>query len=374
LNGPDEVLLFLCQAGIWPDTLSVARIDGPVVPVARGQNMSIRLRWSLLVSVLWPGTCLAEPPLRPVLKIGTVELTQTLHRDQLTGPGDHFGSLLFDSSGHLLQHAGHRTWMYTGGKTGDRWISFVREFDLDTLQVTARSKVLETWQSDRWATIHLAIQAADDLVVVFYSTGKMIRAAVGRRPAGPFMTDPKFGVRASQDWEINCSLESDCGFVAIAEDADELRIWMLYDTLGPGSTGQNGWAEVRIDKQTRRIELVRKHPDNPIPLLRPGFTAARTGGNIDSRVLFDGQHALFYLSKRDSRSYRIAVALSRDPLFGTLTGNQEMAGPLGQEAVIEKFQFYRHDGSLFLIYENASRQNDWRTSLRRYQMSQAPKR
>jgi len=126
---------------------------------------------------------------------------------------------------------------------------------------------------------------------------------------------------------------------------------------------------VRIDKQLRRIELIRKHPDNPIPLLRPGFAAARTGGNIDSRVLFDGQHALFYLSKRDSRSYRIAVALSRDPLFGTLTGNREIAGPLGQEAVIEKFQFYRHNGSLFLIYENADRQNDWRTSLRRYQMS-----
>ncbi len=67
-----------------------------------------------------------------------------------------------------------------------------------------------------------------------------------------------------------------------------------------------------------------------------------------------------------SKSYRIAVALSRDPLFQTLTENREIGGPLGDERVIEKFQFYQHGGDLFLIYENADRHNDWRTSLRRY--------
>ena len=305
----------------------------------------------------------------PDAKVGSVELTLISHHDQLTGENDHFGSLLFDGNGHLLRHNESRTWLYTGGKVQGQWNSFVREFDLDTLKAGPRRRILDVYENDRWASAHLAIQAANDLVVVFYSTGKMIRAAVSDSPNGGFTTDAHFTIRPSQDWEQGCSLESDCGFVRISDDDGELRIWMLYDTLCPGSKGQNGWAQIRIDKRKRSVELVGKHPENPIPLLRPGFAAARTGGNIDSRILFDGQHALFYLSKKTSRSYRIAVALSHDPLFQTLTSNQEVAGPLGSEGVIEKFQFYRHDGDLFLIYENADRHNDWRTSLRRYRLS-----
>ena len=155
----------------------------------------------------------------------------------------------------------------------------------------------------------------------------------------------------------------------ISEDARELRIWKLYDTLGPGSTGQNGWAEVRLDKKSRKVELIRKHPNNPIKLLRPGFVAARTGGNIDGKVRFDGRHALFYLSKKTNRDYRIAVALSKDPLFQSLSHNREIAGPLGDEAVIEKFQFFTHAGHFYLIYENSNRHNDWRTSIRKYKVA-----
>ena len=302
-----------------------------------------------------------------VIEIGGVKLKRVLHHDQVTGTNDHFGSLLFDGNGHLVKHDGNRTWLYCGAKE-EKWVSFVREFNLDTLKAKPRRKILSTYRNDRWASVHLAVKVGGDFFVLFYSTGKQVRAAVGKDPEGPFVTDPDFGIRPSQEWEKNCSLESDCGFVKISEDANELRIWKLYDTLGKGSTGQNGWAEVRLDKKKRKVVLVRKHPANPIKLLRPGFVAARTGGNIDSQIRFNGQYPLFYLSKKNSNSYRIAVALSKDPLFRSISRNREIAGPLGREAVVEKFQFYRHAGYLFLIYENSDRQNDWRTSVRKYRV------
>ena len=77
---------------------------------------------------------------------------------------------------------------------------------------------------------------------------------------------------------------------------------------------------------------------------------------------------IFYLSKKTNRDYRIAVALSRGPLFQSISHNSEIAGPLGNEGVIEKFQFYTHASHLFLIYENSNRHNDWRTSIRKYRV------
>ncbi|MDG2213042.1 MAG: hypothetical protein P8M70_04375 [Verrucomicrobiota bacterium] len=301
------------------------------------------------------------------IDIGGVNLQRVLHLDRVTGTNDHFGTLLFGGDGHLVKHDGNRTWLYCGAKE-DKWVSFVREFNLDTLKSKPRRKVLSAYQNDRWASVHLAVKVAEDFIVLFYSTGKQVRAAVSKKPEGPFVTDPDFGIRPSQEWEKNCSLESDCGFVKISEDANELRIWKLYDTLGKGSSGQNGWAEVRLDKKTRKVELVRKHPANPIKLLRPDFVAARTGGNIDSQIRFNGQYPLFYLSKKNSNSYRLAVALGKDPLFQSISHNREIAGPLGEEAVIEKFQFYQHADHLFLIYENSNRHNDWRTSIRKYKV------
>ena len=316
---------------------------------------------SFLTAFSFPWQAAAEE----VLEIGGMKLKQVFHHDHLTGKNDHFGALLFDANGHLAKHNSNKTWLYTGAKIG-QWKSFVREFDLDTLKATQRTKVLEPQPSDRWASVHLAIKVQEDLFVLFYSTGKRVRAAVANHPRGPFIVDETFRIGASQPWEKGCSIESDCGFVKISENADDLQIWKLYDTLCAGSTGQNGWARVRINKRTRRIELLGKHPDNPIKLLRPDWTAARTGGNLDSRIRFNGLHSLFYLSKRVSSSYRIGVALSRDPLFRTIQFNEEVGGPLRTEGVIEKFQFYQHDRHFFLIYENADRRNDWRTSIRKY--------
>lgn len=304
-------------------------------------------------------------------QIGDVRLERVAHKDSLTGPNDHFGCLLFDSSGALVKHAENKTWLYTGGLVDGQWNSFVREFDLASLRVGPRRLVLSPPKDKpkRWATIHLVVKAADDLFVAFYSTGGYVKAAVSRAPDGPFEVDQHFALTSSQEWEKGCSLESDGGLVAICDNERELRLWKLYDTLGPGTSGQNGWAEVRIDKQTRQVTMMRKHPQNPLPLLLPGHLAARTGGNLDAHVKLGGKHALFYLSKKDNRTYRMAVALSKDPLFCEVDANYELEGPLGDEAVIEKFQFFRHSEFLFVIYDTGHKNGDWRTGLRKYRVT-----
>ena len=150
-----------------------------------------------------------------LIDIGGVKLQRVLHLDQVTGANDHFGALLFDGNGHLVKHGGNKTWLYCGAKE-EKWLSFVREFNLDTLKVKPRKKVLSAYKNDRWASVHLAVKVTEDFFVLFYSTGKQVRAAVSKEPQGPFVTDPDFGIRPSQEWEKNCSLESDCGFVKIS--------------------------------------------------------------------------------------------------------------------------------------------------------------
>ena len=154
----------------------------------------------------------------------------------------------------------------------------------------------------------------------------------------------------------------------IGREGEKLRFWMLYDNLGPGTSGQNGWAEVEIDSRARRVRLVSKHPRNPIGLLLLGRLAARTGGNVSANVRFDGRYPLFYLSKPGRREYRIGVALSEDALFQTVRTNTEFdTERLGSETFSEKYQFYLQDNLFCLIYELGHKDGDCRTGVRKYE-------
>ena len=157
--------------------------------------------------------------------------------------------------------------------------------------------------------------------------------------------------------------------VKISENDAELQLWVLYDNLGSGTSGQNAWARVRIDKNSGKVELLGKHANNPLPLLLPDHIAARTGGNLESSVRIDGKYPLFYMSKLNRSTYRIGLALSEDPLFQTLAENVELDTPLGSEKAIEKFQFYEHNDSLFLIYEDNTHRG---TGLREYRLRVVP--
>lgn len=295
------------------------------------------------------------------------------HTDNLAGTNDHFGSLLFRPDGSLALQDERRTWLYTGSLEEERWVSYTRWLDVDTLATGAKTRVLVAHDDDDWATIHLVLAVTERLYVAFYSTGPALRAAVAERPDGAFRPVPGFRVVASDPWEMGCTIESDGGFHAVTENDHELVGWVLYDTLRPDTGGRNGWVLVRIDKTARAVTLIGKHPVNPLPHLLPGRLAARTGSNLASDVRVQGRRALWYLSKRDAATYHIGVALSDDPLFTSLTDNLELDGVLGAEQVIEKFQVFERGGCLNLIYEvGPAGERRWRTGLRRYRLDSAP--
>ena len=348
------------------------------VPPFRGASNRKRLRICHLVMILTccivtcPSTTSADDLLADrEFTLGGTKFSLVEHRDQLTGPNDHLGSLLFDTSGRIVLHGNRVAWMYTGGLIDGKWISFVREFELASMKPDTRSIILTPLADEKWSTIHLVIRVAADFHVAFYSTGSVVRAAVSERPHTGFAAAAGFEIAPSQDWERGCSLESDPGFVPIHEDAEEFRMWILYDTLGPQNHGHNGWADVRIDKRRRTVSLMGKHPQNPLALRLANRATARTGGNIDSQFRLANQHYLMaYLSKPDDRTYRLAFATSPDPLFQRIDENREVAGPLGEESVIEKFHWFVDNRELVMFYEYANPENDWRTAIRRYRLEQ----
>lgn len=341
-----------------------------------GRVIRFFVTWSFAVSAARQSAVPAEPPATDRITLNAVTLEQVDHHDSLTGAGDHFGCLLYDTDGGLVRDGERRntTWLYTGALVDGKWVSFARRFDLTTLKVEPRRQILDVQPGDKWATVHLAVQVGPELTVLFFSTGAIIKAAVGRQPDGPFSVDPQFVISPSQPWETGCSLESDGGMVPIENSATAFRFWKLYDTLARDNSGNNGWAEVHVDKQTGRVRLAGKHPQNPLPLRLAGRVASRTGGNLDHSIRFGDRYPLFYLSKPDAKTYRMSVALSDDPLFQTVDENRELAGPLGTEQVIEKFQTYLHDGLLCVIYDVSDRAGDWRTGLRRYRINAAARK
>ena len=292
------------------------------------------------------------------------------HTDDLAGANDHFGCLLFHPRGALAEHAGSRTWLYTGSLENDRWVTYARELDLDTLECGPKRLALEAHDDDDWATIHLVLQVRPDFFVAFYSTGRAVRAAVAAAAGGPFHAAPGFRVEARDAWELGATIESDGGFVLASEEPGAFTGWVLYDTLQPDTAGRNGWVMVRVDTVQGAVTELQRHPSNPLPLLLPGRLAARTGGNLASDVRIGGYPALFYLSKRDAVTYHLGLALADDPLFTTIALNLEIDGPRGREQVIEKFQAFSRGGSVSVIYEvGPPNERRWRTGLRRYRVS-----
>jgi hypothetical protein len=301
---------------------------------------------------------------------GAAPRFELLYRtDDLAGANDHFGCLLFHPGGTLAEHAGSRTWLYTGSLENERWVTYARELNVDTLECGPKRLALLAHDADDWATIHLVLQVRPDFFIAFYSTGRAMRAAVAAEPGGPFRAVPGFLVEARDAWETGATIESDGGFVRVSEAQGELTGWVLYDTLQPDTAGLNGWVLVRVDTGRGTVTELQRHPSNPLPLLLPGRLGARTGGNLASDLRIGGRRALFYLSKRNAQTYHLGLALADDPLFTKIDLNLEVDGVRGGEQVIEKFQAYSRGNSVTVIYEvGQPGEKKWRTGLRRYRV------
>lgn len=316
--------------------------------------------------------------------VGSTKLTQIHHNQNVLPDRGHsgFGALLYDADGRLVVD-GNRTWLYTAGlfeapEPGRRdwygkWVGHVREFDPHTFESSEPKVALGLYGEDKWAVIHTALKVSDDLYVVFYSTNGLIRAATSPRPDGVFDPDPTFSLAVTEAWEqaggeID-SLESTGGFRKLADTDEVLEIALLYDSYHVDrTTGDLGWANVRIHKSTGDVELIGKDADGPLPLRPEGYIAARAGGNLGSDVMLGGKHVMFYYLRPNQDVITLAAAISDDPGFRKVDEITEFGTVQGDEQVIEKFQSYIIDGVLHIIYENKLATGRWGTGIRLYEV------
>jgi hypothetical protein len=354
-----------------------------VIPIRTLVRCCLSVMLGLLPLVWDVATAATRGDARDVDIVAGVHLTRIDHQQNILSDPGHsgFGSLLYDQRGELVLHHGSKTWLYTtalsepdsGGRRDwyGKWISYVREFDVNTHVAGRKTMALGLAGEDRWAIIHDVIQVSDRLFVAFYSANGTVRAALSRTPEGPFLASPGFQIQVTDDWERQGgeidSLESNGAHVLIEESATELTMWLGYDSYHVDATaGQLGWARVKIDKVAETVEFVGKHPKNPLAALPDRYIAARCGGNLGSSLRLGGQHVLLYYSRPSKAKIMLTAALSDDPLFEHITKVIELEPPLGDEKVIEKFESYRVGTQLHVIYENQLASGHWGTGMRIY--------
>jgi hypothetical protein len=347
-------------------------------------------RGLLLLAVLYPlvltGAGVAGDSATPgTATIADLQLIRIQHHQNILPDHVHsgFGSLLYDEHGELVLHNGKKTWLYTttlseapnDGKRDwyGKWVSHVREFDVETYESGPTKVALGVAGEDRWAVIHDVLQVSDHLFVAFYSANGAIRAAVSRTPDGLFTSSRDFRIEVTDDWERSggtvSSLESNGAHVLIEDSGSSVTLWLGYDSYHVDATaGQLGWAKVAIDKNALTVRFIEKHPQNPIHALPDGYIAARCGGNLSASFRLGGKHVLFYYSRPNKEKTMLTAALSDDALFQHITRLIEVEPPLGDEQVIEKFESYVIGNELHLIYENKLASGHWGTGMRVYKM------
>ena len=314
-----------------------------------------------------------------VLKLQRIQYQSNL----LPDPGHAgFGSLLFNAGGELVLHDGNKTWLYTTAlfeaPTGPRrdwygkWVSEVREFNVETLSAGDKHLALGLAAGDQWAVIHDVIMVSDSLFLAFYSSNGGVRAAVSDRPDGTFAAVPDFKIGVTDAWERvggePATLESNGAHILINESDHALTLWLGYDSYHVDrTTGQLGWAKIKIDMQARSVRLVGKHVGNPLPMLPKDYLTARCGGNLATNIRLAGRHAFFYYTRPNPQKIMLTVALSADPLFQSGVQIVEFEPPLGDEKVIEKFESFMFGGRLHIMYENNLSSGHWGTGIRIYQ-------
>ena len=249
--------------------------------------------------------------------IDGVRLRRILHKQNLLADPEHsaFGSLLYDLQGHLVLHAGSKTWLYTtslfqppaGGRRDwyGKWISDVREFDARSLVAEPKRVALGLAQGDQWAVIHDVIEVNEQLFVAFYSSNVGVRAAVSAAPEGPFSSVAGFEIPVTEAWEKEGgherSLEANGAHVLVSQTAADAVLWLGYDSYHVDRTaGQLGWAKVRIDNAQRNVHLIEKARANPLPLLPPTYLAARCGGNLSTDLRLGGRSRVPVLHATES--------------------------------------------------------------------------
>ncbi|MBA3446170.1 MAG: hypothetical protein H0T56_00910 [Pseudaminobacter sp.] len=313
--------------------------------------------------------------LAPALSIASGSpLTLIEHTADILGEAHGFGGFLFDRDGRLIAENGVG-WLYTTRISGGRWESWVRPFNLNTLQPGPARCVLQPAAGHDRAVLHHIVAIADDFIVGFFCDGVGISVGIAAAPDDDFVHDPTFVLRPEIGWETRggsvegWSLESNGAYSLCHDNADETVFWQGYDSYRKdGRLGDLGWAKVRVDKKTCRVELLERHSDNPLPFRNPEWLCARCGGNLSSDVTIVGKRAFFYYLRPNISEMFVGLALSDDPLFFQHVSHWIVDTVLDEETVAEKFQAVQRKDGLLIFYESRFADGSWRTGLRRYKI------
>src|SRR5439155_25765277 len=98
------------------------------------------------------------------------------HHEDIVGEPEGFGSLLFESRGHLVA-SGTQAARYTTALADGRWTSWRRDVDLADLTTGPARPVLDPSGDDVNSVIHHVLELDDGPALAFYSNGRGVRAA-----------------------------------------------------------------------------------------------------------------------------------------------------------------------------------------------------
>jgi len=248
-------------------------------------------------------------------------LTLIEYIPDLLGQAHGFSCLLFGTDGLPVERCG-ATWLYTTVLGDNGWESWVRPFDLSTLQAGTPQRVLQPDADEDSAVLQHVLAVADDFHVGIYNDGLGIAAATASAPQHPFVRDPGFLQRPQPGWETlggeiaGWSLEANGNHVLIDETSDTLAFWQGYDSYRASDfSGDLGWLRIQVDKNNRTVQAGERHAGNPLPFRRPEWSCARCGGQLASNVRVRGKRAYFYFMRPSMTQALIGVSLSDDPLF-----------------------------------------------------------
>jgi len=298
------------------------------------------------------------------------------HQIDLLGEPHGFGGFLFDTAGRMVIDPSGMAWLYTTCMADGRWESWVRCFNVNSLEFEPARRILLPLPDRDRAVLHHIIAVDDDMIVGFYCDGRGVSACVATDPDADFVHDPGFVMQPEIGWETRhgsssgWSLESNGAYVLIHDLPHELVFWQGYDSYRKeGRLGDLGWMKVRVDKATRQVQLLERHPDNPLSFRNPAWLCARCGGNLSSDVKIASERAFLYYVRPTEFEVFIGLALSDDPLFLREVRHYLIDTVLGEEAVVEKFQAVLRSGRLLVFYESRFADGTWHTGLRRYELA-----
>lgn len=290
----------------------------------------------------------------------------------LLGEAHGFGCLLFDTQG-LPAIVDGSSWLYTTVEVEGLWQSWARPFDLTTLKAGPARRVLAPHAGSDSAVFHHVLAVAEDLYVGIFCDGPGIGAAIASSPEATFKPDPDFAVTVVPGWETRgggtagWTLECNGACVPIAESATSLTFWQGYDSYRAADfSGDLGWVGIHVDKESRRVHALDRHPGNPLPFRREGYSCARCGGNLAADLTIAGKRPYFYYTRPSMTQALLGLALSSDPLFQKAVEHHLLGTTLGEETVMEKFQAVQRGEDILLFHESRFRDGSWHTGLRRY--------